>query len=313
MALGIRYMAVSAFFYSIMSLQVKAAGARLPSQEIVLVRSVVLAIGSWALLRRKGLSPAGVRRGLLVTRGVLGFTALSCFFFALTRLPLADATVIHHMNPVFTALLAALLLGERISARAIGFVALSLAGVILIARPGFIFGTAGGLDPLGVAVGMAGALFSAAAFVTVRKLGATDEPLVIVFYFAVISTVASVPIVVPIAMAPTAGEWALLLGVGLATLLAQIAVTHGLTLAPAGRASAIGYLQIVFAALWGIIFFREFPDAVGVLGALLIVVGTLGIARRRESAPLISANGTAGATRPRGIRRLLPGPEDGEA
>lgn len=279
---GIRYMAVAAFFFSIMSLLVKVAGARIPSQEVVLARSVVVTGGALVLLRRKGLSPWGTRRGLLVLRSLLGFTALSCFFFALTRLPLADATVIHHMNPVFTAMLAALVLGERFSARAAAFVAMSFIGVALVARPGFLFGgLAASLDPVAVGVAVMGAVLSAGAYVAVRRLGATEHPLVIILYFGTFSLLGSIPIVAPMAVLPVGVEWLVLLGVGLATLLAQIALTHGLALELAGRATAVGYLQIVFAALWGAIFFAEIPGAWGLAGALLIVGGTLGIARTR--------------------------------
>lgn len=289
-------MAVSAFFFSIMSLLVKVAGRGLPSQEVVLARSVVVAAASLGLLRLRGVSPLGNRRGLLLVRSLLGFSALSCFFYALTRLPLADATVIHYMNPVFTALVAAVVLGERLSARAAGFVAVSLAGVVLVARPAFLFGgLAARLDAVAVGVALLGAMLSAGAYVTVRRLGATEDPLVIVFYFAAFSLVGSIPIVAPVAVMPAGAEWLVLLGVGLATLAAQVAVTLGLGMEPAGRATAVGYLQIVFAAGWGAFFFSEIPDAWGFAGALLIIAGTVGIARTGRG-PLPGDTGAVAAT-----------------
>ncbi|MFP4623024.1 MAG: DMT family transporter [Gemmatimonadota bacterium] len=273
-------MAAAAFFFSLMSVGVKLAGRTLPIQEVVLARAAVGAGLSWLSLRRRGVSPRGHRHGLLLLRGVLGYIALSCFFFALTRLPLADATVIQYTNPIFTALLAAVFLAETIRGRDLGLALLSLAGVVLMTRPGFLFGGLDQrLDPLAVVVAVTGALFSAAAYVTVRRLGRTEDPVVVVFWFAAVATVASVPFTALDPVLPTATEWLLLLGIGGVTQLAQVFVTRGLREERAGRAMTVAYMQIVFAALWGALLFAEVPDLWGAAGALLIILGTAGIAR----------------------------------
>jgi drug/metabolite transporter (DMT)-like permease len=278
--LGIRYMAAAALFFSIMSLLVKVAGQRLPTQEVVLARSAVGAILSWAALRARGVSPWGHNRRLLVVRGLLGYMALSCFFFALTRLPLADATVIQYTNPVFTALLAALFLAESIRRRDLLLTLVSLAGVVLMTRPGFLFSGLGErLDPFAVAVALAGAIFSAGAYVAIRRLVRTDDPLVIVFWFATIATLGAIPFTAANALMPTPLEWLVLLAIGVVTQIAQVFLTRGLREERAGRAMAVAYMQIVFAALWGALFFTEIPDVWGVAGALLIIAGTAGIAR----------------------------------
>lgn len=279
--LGFRYMAAAAFFFSVMSLLVKLAGQRLPTQEVVLARSSVGAFLSYVVLRSRGVSPWGNRKGLLLVRALLGYGALSCFFYALVHLPLADATVIQYTNPVFTALLAAVLLSERLRGRDVALVLLSLVGVVLMARPGFLFGgLEERLDPVAAGIALLGAVLSAGAYVAVRRLGATEDPLVIVFYFALLSTVGAVPLTAVDAVLPTTGEWVALAGIGVITQLAQVFMTKGLRLEAAGRAMAVGYMQIVFAAVWGMLFFAEFPDLWGVAGALLIVVGTFGVARR---------------------------------
>jgi drug/metabolite transporter (DMT)-like permease len=278
--LGMRYMAAGALAFSVMSLLVKVAGQRLPSQQVVMVRAVItLALSAWAV-RRAGVSPWGERRGLLVVRGVLGFTALSAFYYSVVNLPLADATVIQYTNPVYAALFAVPFLGERLRKREVLSVLASLAGVLMVMRPTFLFGAGTSLDPAVVAVGLAGAVFSAAAYLTVRKLGATEHPAVIVFYFALVSTFGSVPTALPGALWPTPLEWLVLLGVGVFTQVGQVCITHGLRLERAGRATATGYLQIVFAALWGVLFFGETPDAGTWLGAGLIVLSTLALAQK---------------------------------
>ena len=279
-------MAAAAFFFSVMSLLVKVAGQRLPPQEMVLARAVVGAGLSWYWLRARGVSPWGNRRGLLLVRGLVGFVALSAFFFALTRLPLADATVIQYTNPVFTAVLAALFLGESIRPRDMGLVLLSLAGVVLMTRPGFLFGGLDQrLDPFAVAIALAGAVLSAGAYVTVRELSKTEDPVVIVFWFALVATAGSIPFTATQGLLPTPWEWGALLAIGVITQLGQVALTKGLKEEKAGRAMAVAYMQIVFAALWGAIFFAEYPDLWGLTGALLIVVGTAGIARSRREPP----------------------------
>lgn len=280
--LGMRYMAVAALAFSVMSLLVKVGGQRLPTQQMVAVRAVItLVLSIWAV-RAARVSPWGSpdRRGLLVLRGVVGFLALSAFYHSIVHLPLADATVIQYTNPVFAGLLAVPFLGERLRRREVVSVVVSMAGVVLVTRPSFLFGYGHALEPTTVAIGLAGALCSATAYISVRKLGATEHPSVIVFYFSLVSVFASLPFALANAVWPTPLEWLVLLGIGVTTQLGQISLTHGLRLERAGRATATGYLQIVFAALWGVIFFAELPDWGTVLGATLIIGSTLALARR---------------------------------
>ena len=137
LSLGFRYMAASAFCFSIMSVLVKLAGQRLPTQEIVMLRSTLVALICWAMLRAAGIDVRGNRRRLLLVRGFIGFLALSCFFYAVVHLPLADATVIQYTNPAFTALIAVWFLGERIGARealAVGAALVAAASGVAVAR-----------------------------------------------------------------------------------------------------------------------------------------------------------------------------------
>jgi drug/metabolite transporter (DMT)-like permease len=278
---GLRYMMAAAFFFSLMSLFVKLAGQRLPTIEIVFFRSVIMLAISSYLVRRAGLPMWGTNRRLLVTRGLLGFGALSCFFTAVTRLPLADVTVIHFTNPVFTALLASVFLSESMRGREIAGLLLNIAGVTLIARPSFLFGQwAGDLDVAAVGIAMIASVLSAGAYTSIRKLRTTDHHLVIVFYFSLISSAASAPPTAAAFMWPTAVEWALLIGVGLVTQTAQVFLTKGLQRERAGRAMSVSYVQVLFAATWGVLFFGDIPDPLGVGGALLVFIGTLLVAGR---------------------------------
>jgi drug/metabolite transporter (DMT)-like permease len=279
-----RYMAAGAFFFSIMSLLVKVGGRHLPAQEMVMIRAVITFILSAWAVRHARVSPWGTpgKRGLLILRGTVGFLALSAFYHSIVHLPLADATVIQYTNPVFAGLLAVPMLGERLRRREVLSVVVSMIGVVVMMRPSILFGGGNALDPVTVAIGMAGAMCSAMAYVTVRKLGATEHPSVIVFYFSLISIFAAMPTALPGLLSPTRTEWLLLLGVGVATQLGQMALTNGLRLERAGPATATAYLQIVFAGAWGILFFSEIPDWGTLGGAALIVGSTLALARGKK-------------------------------
>src|SRR4051794_32451131 len=111
---GVMYMALSALGFSVMAMLVKLVSVRIPTGEVVLVRAVLTLVISYVMVRRAHLSPWGNNRGKLCVRGLLGFAALACYYLALARLPLADATTLHFTQPLVTSLLAWWLLGERV-------------------------------------------------------------------------------------------------------------------------------------------------------------------------------------------------------
>jgi drug/metabolite transporter (DMT)-like permease len=281
--LGAGIMLASAFFFSLMGLLVKAAGQRLPSSQLVLVRASICLVLSWLWLRRAGVSPWGSNPRVLLLRGLCGTVALIFFYYALVTLPFAEAAVIAHTAPIMTAVLAAILLDEPVNPRLIGAIACCAAGVLAIARPSALFGgpapiPSDALDRWGVAAGFAGALCSSCVYVLIRRIRERENPLVMVFYFPLVT----VPLVLPYAATrwlwPTPIEWLMLLGMGVTTQLAQVYMTRGLMFLPAGRASAINYVQVVLAAVWGALFFGEVPDLLTLGGAILILVATLSIA-----------------------------------
>ncbi len=281
---GLRYMLLTAFFFSLMSLTVKLAGRTLPTGEIVFARCLFSLIVTWGMLRRVRVSVWGRRKGLLLLRGLTGFGGLMCFFYAISRLPLADTTVIQYTNPVFTAVLAGLFLAERTERKDLLGLVLSMAGVVLVARPSFLFGGfTAGLNLAAVGVALLGAIFAASAYTVVRKLGETEHELVIVMSFPLVATPMAVPFMMADVRMPSPVGWLLLLAVGIFAQLGQIFLTKGLRAERAGRAMTMSYVQIVFAALWGVFFFGEIPGPLSILGALLVVAGTLAVSGGRRA------------------------------
>ncbi len=277
----------STLSFSLMGVCVKALGGRIPVAEVVMARSAISLVLSVVMLRQAGLDPWGQRKGLLVLRGAIGTCALFCVFAALAQLPLAPATVLQYLQPTFTALLAWLLLKERLGAKVWIAALLGWIAVVILSNPmelASLLGPLGGgwlgvqANPLpwpGVLLALAGAILSACAYVSVRALGRTEHPLVIVFYFPLVGLLLTAPLVLLEPVWPSAWELLALVGVGLFTQLGQIGITKGLLGMPAARATAMSYGQVPLAALWGWLLFQEPLDPDTTTAALLVLAATL--------------------------------------
>jgi drug/metabolite transporter (DMT)-like permease len=275
---GLRLMAGGALSFSVMSALLKLAGETLPLFEIVTGRSLVVAVLCGVAVRRQGHSFVPTELRLVLLRAIFGFIALSCYFYSVIHLPLADATVIYFINPVLTALVAAAVLHERMGGKELAWVLVSLVAVVAVAKPGFLFGAERSLDSLAVVLGLVSALFAAASYVTIRSIR-HDPPLLVVFYFATVTVLLGAPIAAVGFTPPTPFEVFVVIAVGVATHVGQLWITWAFRLERAGRASAVGYLQIVFAAGWGWLLFDDVPDLWTWAGAALITLATLRISR----------------------------------
>ncbi|MEB3307070.1 MAG: DMT family transporter [Cyanobacteriota bacterium] len=290
------WMLSSALSFSLMGVCVKVVGSRIPAAEVVLARSLVSLLLSLAMLRQAGVSPWGKRRPLLILRGVVGTAALLCVFAALVRLPLGVATVLQYLQPTATAVLAWLLLREAIGLRVALAALFGFLAVVLLTEPDELVRLLApllgpwlyGLDGLrseslpldGVLLALAGALLSAVAYVSVRVLGRSEHPLVIVFYFPLVGVLLMAPLVALDPVVPSAGEALALVGVGIFTQLGQIGITRGLMGMPAARATALSYGQVPLAVLWGWWVFQEPLDPDTAVAGGLVLAATLLSLRR---------------------------------
>jgi len=284
----------SALAFSVMSAMVKLVGARIPSVEIAIVRGAVTLVASYAFLRHAGISPWESEYRWLFARGLLGFCGLHSYFYALTVLPLAEATVIQFLNPILVALMAPIALGEALSPKDALGSALGFFGVLFIARPEALFhalhlstshDAAHALSPLGVGVGLFGAVCSALVYLVVRKLRNKAHALVVVFHFPLLVVPLSLPFVIPVWVWPTWSEWLLLLVIGLSAQWGQMKMTESLHQEAAARATAVSFAQVVFAMLFSITLFGEVPTWSTWVGAAFVFAGTLLVARLQRPTP----------------------------
>ena len=181
-----------------------------------------------------------------------------------------------YMSPPLTTVLAALTIGEPIRARDGPGLALCLAGLVLVVQPEFLFRGAGrGLDLFAAGIALLGAFLAACAYVSIRRLSASEHHYVIVLYLPLVSLLGSIPLAAGTALWPTPAEWGLLVGIGLTAHAAQICLTRGLERETASRAMSTSYLQVLFASVWGYVFYQELLNGLGMAGALMIIAGTL--------------------------------------
>ena len=279
---GMVYMLQAAFWFAVMALLVKLAGnCGLPTMQIVFARALVTLTLSAIALKQAGLRAIGNNTRLLLLRGLFGSGGLMCYYAAVNHLPLAEATVIHQISPVMTAVVAAIWIREKLQARILLGMALAFSGVLMIAQPASLFAAAGSEPDIAwpfVVVGVCGALFASLAYVAVRRLGKTDPPQLVVFYFPIVTVPISLPFAISEWVWPDMYGWALLIGVGVVTQIAQIALTNGLMREPAGKAISVGYLQVAFATVFGMVFFQTTPGIWSWMG-MVMIVGSLFVAR----------------------------------
>lgn len=207
-------------------------------------------------------------------RAAAGYIAMALAFYSIVHMPLADATALGFTRPLFMVVLAVLFLGEvvrwrRWSATAVGFL-----GVIVMARPGLET-----ID-LALAAAIGSAFFVALVSVMIKKLAETEHPATIIFYFGVISsTLALVPALL-VWRTPTLVELLVLIGIGGFGSLGQYLTILAFRVGEATAVDPFDYARIVYATIFGYLFFMELPDRYTLLGASIIVISTWYIAQR---------------------------------
>lgn len=273
---AVRFMLFSALCFALMSACVKLVSQHgIPILEIVAARAFISLVISYVDIRRKGLSVWGHDKPLLIARGVVGSLALMCVYYSVATIPLAEATLLQYMHPVFTAGLALVFLRERIQRATALCVLLSLLGLMLIVLPNRELDQRLALPGLSLVAALLGAFGSAVAYVIVRKLSRTDDSSVIIFYFPLIALPISLLLLGENYVVPTPEACLLLLLVGVFTQGGQVGLTKAMKAEAAGKAAAYSYVQVVFSVILGWSIFGDVPAAWTWVGGGLIILGAL--------------------------------------
>jgi drug/metabolite transporter (DMT)-like permease len=212
-----------------------------------------------------------------VGRMALGVAAMALNFLAFILLPLAEATTIGFSVPIFSVVLAALVLGEPTGKWRWGAVAAGFAGVLLIVQPG-----RGDVPLAGASVALAAALLTASVTIVIRRLGATERAATTVFWFALSSLVPLGLLMLRFARSHDPSTWALLAGLALAGGLAQLTLTGALRLAPVALVMPMDYTSLRWAVLLGSALFGELPSPWTWIGAPIIIASGLVIVWREH-------------------------------
>lgn len=273
---GVRFMLMSALAFAIMTACVKLVSTHgIPVFEIVAARAIVSLIISYVDVRRKRLSVWGHNKKLLIARGAVGSLALICVYYAVTTLPLAEATILQYLHPVFTALLALVFLKERIQRSTIVCILFCILGLVLIVSPEITLSAGDELPLFSVAVALMGALGSAIAYVIVKRLSGTEDSSVIIFYFPLMALPLSVFLLGDNFVMPDAEALVLLVLIGIFTQIGQIGLTKAMQTEVASKATAYSYVQVVFSIIFGWLLFSEIPSLWTWVGGGLIILGAL--------------------------------------
>jgi drug/metabolite transporter (DMT)-like permease len=266
------------FFFAIAAALIKATKpAGIPTFEMVVFRSVVIALVMVAVLHRQGGVVAALRTprpGAHALRTVLGFIAMTTSYVGYVRLPLATVTALGFAMPLFLTVLSVPLLGETVGWRRGGAVAAGLVGVLMIVRPWHAAATDTPMDA--VLLVLAGVVAWALTMITIRKLGdAGERNATIVLWYCLGSLVLSLVLALPEWVTPDPLTASLLIAAGLATAAAQLLMTDAYRSGETTLIAPFEYGAIIHATLFGALLWGEIPDGWTFAGIGILVAAGL--------------------------------------
>jgi drug/metabolite transporter (DMT)-like permease len=277
-AAGIGWMLLTTFLFLSMDSLAKYLMQSYAAPQVVWARFffhllLALAILGPGLLR-------GVRSArplLQAARSVLILLTTSMFFVGLTTVPLATATTIMFLTPLLVTVLSVPLLGEKVGVRRLTGVVIGLAGALVIVRPGF-----GDLS-LGMLLVLGASLSNSFYQLVTRQVRHYDEPNTTLLYTALAGTIVFSTLA-PLDWRPPQGlDWALFVLLGILGALSQLCLIRAFRLAPAAVVSPFSYTGLIWATIFGFVFFLDLPDVWTIAGAALIVGSGLYVFHRERT------------------------------
>lgn len=265
---GVKFMLLASFTFTLMKVCVKLI-PHIPAIEIILFRSVISMAISLYFLKRQKVNIWGNNKPVLIGRGVAGAIALIIYFSLLQQIPLATASTLQYLAPIFTAVLGIFIVGEKVKPLQWLFFAVSFAGILVIQ----------GFDPrislVHLAMGVSASLFMGLAYNFIRKLKTDEHPLVIIFYFPLIVLPVSGVWSAFVWVQPIGYDWLVLIAVGLFTQIAQFLMTKAYQKEELNKISILTYIGIIYSIAFGFFIFDETYNLVTYLGMALVLSGVV--------------------------------------
>ena len=260
-------MILASICFALVGIMIKFIG-NIPLMEMIFFRNLPSILILPLVLKNKNISLRGKNKPLLLFRCFFGFLSTVGYFYTFKTMTMTDAMTIRQLSPFFIIILAIIFLKEKMSLQRIPIFFLVFLGGLLVIKPGIR------LEMFPVIVGIFAAIFSAGAHVSLRNLRLTDHPLVIVNYFSFVSGLIALVILIwqKNFVIPDFISLMNLVLLGLIALGSQITLTKAYQMAPASMLSLYTYSQIIFATIFGLLFFRELPDLLSIIGASLIII-----------------------------------------
>ena len=276
---GILWMVLSGLCFVAVTAVVKHAAQDMPAAQAAFLRYLLGLVFLLPLVPALLAARVERREGwLFAARGAVHSVAVILWFYAMTRIPLAEVTAMNYLAPVYVTLGAAAFLGERLSMTRLSAVFAALAGAVIILRPGIRDVDPGQLAMLGV-----GVLFGA-SYLLAKRLTDRNAPSMVIAMLSIGVTIGLAPFAAAVWIPPTAADIGWMLVVAAFATAGHYAMTLAFAAAPVSVTQPVTFLQLVWAVLLGWSVFGEAPDALVIAGASLILAAVSFIAWREARA-----------------------------
>lgn len=287
---GILWMLVTGLCFVAVTALVKSMGPVMPPSQAAFLRYLLGIVFLIPMLKDVRQANLTRRQWKLFTfRGLFHSIGVSLWFYAMTRIPIAEVTAINYLAPVFVSIGAAIFLGERLAARRIFAVVMALVGAAVILRPGFREVANGHIAML-----LAAMVFSG-SYLLAKIMSDEVKPTVVVFMLTVFVSLGLAPMAAAVWVTPTWGQIGVLALVALFAQAGHYTMTLAFAAAPVTVTQPITFLQLVWATLLGLVVFSEPVDIWVVLGGVVILASVTFITwreaqlKRRPITPTINA------------------------
>lgn len=265
---GAGQMLLAAFWFALMNVFVKKVN-HLPAMELVFFRCTVSSAFCFAGMYQHKVSGTGSNKKLLLLRGFFGTAALYLYFLTIQHMPLGTAVSVQYLSPIFTVIIASVLLKEKITPLQMLFFVISFSGVL------FIKGFDARISLFYLGIGILSSVFSSFAYNMIRSLSGKEHPLVVVLHFQLMAAIIGFGFTLFNWVPPQGLDWLYLFLVGATTQLGQMAMTRSLQKEKISKVSILTYTGIIYALIFGYFLFGESYGWLSVFGMVLIVGGVI--------------------------------------